>query len=152
MRVRVTQIDGKLPADAAKAPATITLRDDQFKTRRLCTAWDNLGDGDARIRPYPIIFGEREHTLPLGGCNKQIERRTLAKFQRGAIRKPYTFIPFQQYDVKAKGHGITPINPICSPELHNDRNAITASSRRARSNTRARRIAALSGWDGRGPA
>jgi len=58
------------------------------------------------IRPYPMIYGDRERTLPLGGCNQLIERRTLAEFQRWAIRKAYTFIPFQDYDVSAKGHGV----------------------------------------------
>jgi hypothetical protein len=55
------------------------------------------------IRPYPMVFGERERTLPLGGCNQRIERRTLGEFQRWAIRKAYTFVPFENYDVNAKG-------------------------------------------------
>ena len=38
--VNIRMID----ADAAKALASITLRDDQFKKRRLYTAWDNIGD------------------------------------------------------------------------------------------------------------
>jgi hypothetical protein len=37
--------------------------------------------------------------------NARIERRTLAEFQRWAIRKAYTFIPFENYDVNAKGRG-----------------------------------------------
>jgi hypothetical protein len=61
---------------------------------------------EREIRPYPMIYGERERTLPLGDCNQRIERRTLAEFQRWAIRKAYTFIPFQDYDVSAKGHGL----------------------------------------------
>jgi hypothetical protein len=38
--INIRMIDG----DAAKALASIPVRDDQFKTRRLYTAWDNLGD------------------------------------------------------------------------------------------------------------
>ena len=33
-----------IDTEAAQALASITLRDDQFKTRRLYTAWDNIGD------------------------------------------------------------------------------------------------------------
>jgi hypothetical protein len=134
--------------DAAKALASILVRDDQFKTRRLYTAWDNLGDERrffsgvdlledqslpptcllvymlvgydkketwervmyrfqkmvARgIRPYPMIYGDRNLGLPLGGCNQRIGHRTLAELQRWAIRQAYTFIPFEHYDVNAKG-------------------------------------------------
>lgn len=139
-----------IDADAAKALASIPIRDDQFKTRRLYTAWDNIGD-EARffsgvdcleehgvpptcllvymlvgydkketwervmyrfqkmvargIRPYPMVYGDRNRTLPLGGCNQRIDGRTLSEFQRWAIRKAYTFIPFEHYDVNAKGRG-----------------------------------------------
>lgn len=57
------------------------------------------------IRPYPMVFGSRERTLPLGGHNARIERRTLGEFQRWVIRKAYTFVPFEHYDVNAKGRG-----------------------------------------------
>jgi hypothetical protein len=57
------------------------------------------------IRPYPMIYGNRERTLPLGGVNQRIERRTLAEFQRWSIGKYYTFIPFENYDVNARGRG-----------------------------------------------
>lgn len=56
-----------------------------------------------KIRPYPMIFGDRNRTLPLGGCNERIGHRTLSEFQRWAIRKAYTFTPFAAYDVNAKG-------------------------------------------------
>ncbi len=58
------------------------------------------------IRPYPMVYGDRERTLPLGGCNKRIGHRTLSEFQRWAIRKAYTFIPFEHYDVNAKGRAV----------------------------------------------
>jgi hypothetical protein len=61
---------------------------------------------EREIRPYPMVYGERERTLPLGGCNQRIERRTLREFQRWVIRKAYTFVPFQDYEVSAKGHGL----------------------------------------------
>lgn len=134
--------------EAAEALATLTLRDDQFKARRLYTAWDNVGDErrffdgvdllekagvpptallvymlvgyDKRenwgrvlyrfnkmvargIRPYPMIYGERSGTLPLGDCNEAIGNRSLADFQRWVVRKAYTFVSFQDYDVNAKG-------------------------------------------------
>lgn len=137
--------------ESARALASLALRDDQFKTRRLYTAWDNVGDErrffagvdaletagvpptallvymlvgyDPRetwervlyrfdkmvvrgIRPYPMVYGDRGRGLPMGGCNLPIEHRTLSEFQRWAIRKAYTFVPFERYDVNAKGHAI----------------------------------------------
>lgn len=130
---------------------TLPYYDDSFKTRRLYTAWDNIGDEtrffngverlrkhgvppshlmaymlvgyDKRetwerlfyrlnkmvalgIRPYPMVFGSRDKTLPLGGYNAHIEHRTLGEFQRWVIRKAYNFIPFENYDVNAKGKGV----------------------------------------------
>jgi hypothetical protein len=55
------------------------------------------------IRPYPMVFGSRDKTLPLGGHNARIAHRTLGEFQRWVIRKAYTFTPFEHYDVNAKG-------------------------------------------------
>lgn len=144
--VNIRMID----ATAAKALASITLRDDQFKTRRLYTAWDSVGDEerffagvrlldeagipptcllvymligyDKRetwervfyrfdkmtalgIKPYPMVYGDgaRDRTLPLGGCNQRIAHRTLGEFQRWVIRKAYTFVSFEAYDVNARG-------------------------------------------------
>lgn len=133
---------------AAGALASIPYYDDAFKTRRLYTAWDNIGDEERffrgvatlerhgipsshlmaymligydkretwervfyrfnkmvalKIRPYPMIYGEPERTLPLGGHNARIEGRTLREFQRWTIRKTYTVVPFENYDVNAKG-------------------------------------------------
>lgn len=59
---------------------------------------------EREIRPYPMVYGDRDRGLPIGGCNQKIERRTLAEFQRWVIRKAYTFLPFEFYDVNAKGH------------------------------------------------
>jgi hypothetical protein len=117
-----------------------------FKTRRLYTAWDNIGDEerffrgvdtlerhgipshhlmaymligyDKRetwervlyrfnkmvergIRPYPMIYGDRERTLPTqnGG---HLEHRTLAEFQRWAVRRLYAVVPFEFYDGRTR--------------------------------------------------
>lgn len=55
------------------------------------------------IRPYPMIYGDRVRTLPLGGCNEPVAHRTLGEFQRWVIRKAYNFVPFRDYDVNARG-------------------------------------------------
>lgn len=134
--------------ESAKALASIPYYDDSFTTRRLYTAWDNIGDEErffrgvdtlerhgippthilaymlvgydkretwerllyrfekmvARgIRPYPMVYGDRNRTLPLGGSNRRIAHRTLSEFQRWVIRKSYNFIPFEDYDVNARG-------------------------------------------------
>lgn len=102
---------------SAAALASIPYYDDSFKTRRLYTAWDNIGDEDRffkgvdtleeygipprnlmvymlvgydkretwervmyrfnkmtarKIRPYPMVYGDRTRTLPMGGCNERI--------------------------------------------------------------------------------
>lgn len=133
--------------DAARGLASIPYYDDQFKKRRLYTAWDNIGDEerffkgvallerhgippshlmvymlvgyDKRetwervfyrfnkmvalgIRPYPMIHGDRNRTLPLGGLNERIGDRTLANFQRWVLHnKLYEVIPFSAYDRNA---------------------------------------------------
>jgi hypothetical protein len=135
-------------ADSAKALSSIKYYDDAFSTRRLYTAWDNIGDEErffagvdlladhgvppthllvymligydkretwlrifhrfnkmvARgIRPYPMVYGDRDRRMELGGHNANIADRTLGEFQRWVIRKAYTFVPFEHYDVNAKG-------------------------------------------------
>lgn len=55
------------------------------------------------IRPYPMVFGDRRRTLPMGAHNGRIAHRTLSEFQRWVIRKAYTFVAFEDYDVNAKG-------------------------------------------------
>lgn len=55
------------------------------------------------IRPYPMVYGDRRRTLPLGGFNGRLERRTLGDFQRWAVRKSYNFVDFADYDVNARG-------------------------------------------------
>lgn len=134
--------------EAARALASVPYYDDAFKTRRLYTAWDNIGDEerffrgvdtlerhgippthimaymlvgyDKRetwerlsyrlnrmvergIRPYPMVYGDRHRTLPLGGYNGRVGHKTLGDFQRWVIRKAYTFLPFEAYNASAKG-------------------------------------------------
>jgi hypothetical protein len=53
---------------------------------------------EREIRPYPMVYGDRERGLPLGGATARLERRTLAEFQRYAIRRGYTFSEFENWD------------------------------------------------------
>ena len=55
------------------------------------------------IRPYPMVYGDRDAKLPLGGHNRRVGCRTLGEFQRWVIRKSYNFIEFEDYDVNARG-------------------------------------------------
>lgn len=129
--------------DSASGLASIPYYDDQFKTRRLYTAWDNIGDEerffrgvsvlkahgippthlmvymlcgyDKRetwerilyrfgkmvelgIRPYPMIYGDKTRSLPLGGASDKLAKRSLGEFQRWVIRRLYQIIPFTEYD------------------------------------------------------
>ena len=52
------------------------------------------------IRPYPMIFADRSRTLPTR--NGRLEHRTLAEFQRWAVRRLYTVAPFEFYDGRAR--------------------------------------------------
>jgi hypothetical protein len=128
--------------ESAAALASIPYFDDQFKTRRLYTAWDNIGDEerffrgvatlekhgippthvmaymligyDKRetwervfyrfnkmvalgIRPYPMVYGDRDRTMPVGGVNQRIAHRTLAEFQRWVVKRYYQIMPFDAY-------------------------------------------------------
>ena len=56
------------------------------------------------IRPYPMIYGDRERSLPVGDAPAYCARRTLKDFQRWVIRKSYNFVDFADYDAKARGH------------------------------------------------
>lgn len=139
--------------DAAAALASVPYYDDSFKTRRLYTAWDSLGDEERffrgvdtlerhgvpphhllvymligydkretwervlyrfqkmtarKIRPYPMVFGDRERGLELGGCNQRVGHKTLGDFQRWAIRRLYEIMPFEAYGgsaIPAEGQG-----------------------------------------------
>ena len=135
-----------LTPETAEALASVHYTDDQFKARRLYTAWDNLGDeraffrgvetlatagippsqllaymlvgydrretwervlhrfhrmADIGIRPFPMVFGERRRGLPCDGV-AGLADKTLAQFQRWAVRRLYTVAPFAEYDAGAR--------------------------------------------------
>jgi hypothetical protein len=75
------------------------------------------------IRPYPMVFGERERTLPLGGCEQRIGDRTLGEFQRWAIRRLYTVVPFEDYDVGARRRKPVNTRPAVNTSRKRDRHA-----------------------------
>jgi hypothetical protein len=54
------------------------------------------------IRPYPMIYGDRYRTLPLGGTNKRIGHKALWEFQKWVIRRYYELMPFEEFDNNAK--------------------------------------------------
>jgi hypothetical protein len=56
------------------------------------------------IRPYPMVFGDRQRRLELGGHNEAIEHRTLGEFQRWVLKRYYRVVPFRDYDVNARGY------------------------------------------------
>ena len=132
----------------ASALGSIKCFDDSFKTRRLYTAWDNIGEEAAflrgvellskhgvppsallvymligydkretwervlyrfnrmaalGIRPFPMIYGNRNRTLPNGGANGDFKNKTLANFQRWAVRRLYTVVGFEDYDASKRG-------------------------------------------------
>lgn len=57
------------------------------------------------MRPYPMIYGNKHRSLPLGDAPQRIEARrlTLSDLQRWAIRSSKLGVPFHQYDASAKG-------------------------------------------------
>jgi hypothetical protein len=48
-----------------------------------------------------MVYGDRERTLPLGGANQRLEKRSLGDFQRYAIRRLQSIIPFEEYSTSA---------------------------------------------------
>lgn len=61
---------------------------------------------EREIRPFPMVYGDRHRGLPLGGTNLRLMRRTLGEFQRWVIKRRYTVVPFENYDVNAKGRAL----------------------------------------------
>jgi hypothetical protein len=60
------------------------------------------------IRPFPMIYGGRDRNLPLGNAPACLERRTLAEFQRWAVRRYYTVVDFADYDVSVRDRRTEP--------------------------------------------
>jgi glycosyltransferase involved in cell wall biosynthesis len=133
--------------ESAAALASVPYYDDSFKSRRLYTAWDSLGDEERffrgvdtlerhgipprhllvymlvgydkretwervlyrfnrmverEIRPFPMIYGDRFRSLPLGGYNGRIAHKPLWEFQKWAVRRYYELMPFEQFDNNAR--------------------------------------------------
>lgn len=59
------------------------------------------------IRPYPMIYGDRHRTLPLGGINQRLDKRTLAEFQRWAVGRFYNVTSLEGYDAGVRGFTFT---------------------------------------------
>lgn len=59
---------------------------------------------DREMHPYPMIYGDKDRTLPSGGY-PDVGGRTLRHFQRWVIRRAYLnrHTPFEHYDQNAKG-------------------------------------------------
>jgi hypothetical protein len=134
--------------EAAEALASVDYRDDQFRQKRIYTAWDNIGDErvffkgvdtlelvgipprhllaymligyDRRetwerllyrfermrergIMVYPMVYGDKNRNLPLGGCTLRIGHRTLGEFQRWVIGRYYQVSSFDAFERGFKG-------------------------------------------------
>jgi hypothetical protein len=157
--------------ESAEAIAKMGYWDDSFRTRRLYTAWDNIGDeqrfftgvdtlerhgipphhllvymligydkretwerlfyrfkrmADRYIMAYPMVYGDRKRTLPIGALertivrkypvienpsNPQLAKRTLEQFQRYVIKRYYTVpCPFEEFQFSAWKHSINALS------------------------------------------
>jgi hypothetical protein len=117
--------------ESSAALASVQYYDDGFSTRRIYTAWDNIGDEERffrgidtlekhgvpphhvmaymligydkredwgrvmmrfnkmvarKIRPYPMVYGNKHRTLPMGGCNQRIAHRMQTEQPDGFFR------------------------------------------------------------------
>jgi hypothetical protein len=55
------------------------------------------------IRPFPMVYGDKQKRLPLGGYNGRVGHKPLWQFQKWAIRRYYELVPFEHFDNNAKG-------------------------------------------------
>ena len=147
--------------ESAKALASVPYYDDSFTTRRLYTAWDNIGDEERffkgvdtlerhgvapsrlmvfmligydkretwervlyrfnkmverKIRPFPMIYGDRHRRMPSGGFNGRVEHKPLWEFQKWAIKRYYELMPFEEFD-NNKRHGFAHPDLFAEPSL-----------------------------------
>ena len=58
-----------------------------------------------KIKPFPMIYGDRHRTLPPGDTNQRLEGRTLGEFQRWAVGRYYTVTSFEGYDAGKRVSG-----------------------------------------------
>jgi hypothetical protein len=134
--------------EVARALGHLPYYDDQFRVRRLYTAWDNIGDEERffrgvdlletngippthimaymlvgydhretwervfyrfnkmvsrGIKPFPMIYGNRHRTIPLGSINQRIGHRTLKEFQAWAVRRTFAIVPFEHFNADHRG-------------------------------------------------
>lgn len=54
------------------------------------------------IRPFPMVYGDKQRRLPLGGYNGRVDHKPLWQFQKWAIRRYYEIMPFETFDNNAK--------------------------------------------------
>ncbi len=57
---------------------------------------------ERRIKPYPMVYGDKMRLLPLGGYNGRVGHKPLGEFQKWVIKRYYEILPFEQFDTKAK--------------------------------------------------
>jgi hypothetical protein len=57
---------------------------------------------DMGIRPFPMPFGDRRRGLPTGDIAGDFSGKTLGQFQRWAVRRLYTVVPFHDYDASMR--------------------------------------------------
>jgi hypothetical protein len=53
------------------------------------------------IRPFPMVY-DRKRVLPQGNVAGDFAGKTLAQFQRWAVRRIYTVIPLSEYDAAVR--------------------------------------------------
>ena len=68
------------------------------------------------IRPFPMIYGVRDRTLPLGNAPTSLKCQP-TEFQRWAIRGYYTVVDFADYDVSRAVYGAASPLKHCSRSL-----------------------------------
>lgn len=58
---------------------------------------------ERKIKPYPMVFGDRRRTMPLGGYNHAVGHQRLMDFQRWVITGVYrSGVAFEDYDISAR--------------------------------------------------
>lgn len=55
------------------------------------------------IRPFPMVYGDKQKRLPSGGYNGRVAHKPLWQFQKWAIRRYYELVPFEHFDNNARG-------------------------------------------------
>jgi hypothetical protein len=93
---------------------------------------------DRYIMAYPMVYGDRKRTLPIGALqrttvrnypviedpnNPQLAKRTLEQFQRYVIKRYYTVpCPFEAFQFSAWKHGLAALSQYDMDFTHSDTN------------------------------